>query len=147
VADEFDNNRQGTPFLAATFNAAGLHVNTLRKEMPVITEQQMHQMAEGLITAYVVDWDILNNLQDAGDITIDILVDVPTAVGARVTLDSPLDLEMALGTFQVIFGVVTLIAGGAGGTTAVAGVYQILDTMVEAHGIFVECLYAHIANQ
>ena len=31
--------------------------------------------------------------------------------------------------------------------TTIAGVYQILDTMVEAHGIFVECLYAHIANQ
>jgi len=39
-----------------------------------------------------VGWDILNNLQDAGNITIDILVNVPTAVGARVTLDSPLDL-------------------------------------------------------
>lgn len=41
----------------------------------------------------------------------------------------------------------TIIAGGAGGTTTIAGVYQILDTMVEAHGIYVECLYAHIANQ
>jgi hypothetical protein len=54
---------------------------------------------------------------------------------------------MALSTFRVIFGVVTLIAGGAGGTTTIAGVYQILDPMVEAHGIYVECLYAHIANQ
>ncbi|GAB6188029.1 hypothetical protein [Thermopirellula anaerolimosa] len=147
VADEFDNNRQGTPFLAATFNAAGLHVNTLGRVPLDIPESEMHQRSQGLITAYVVDWDILNNLQDAGNITIDILVNVPTAVGARVTLDSPLDLEMALGTFQVIFGVVTLIAGGAGGTTTIAGVYQILDTMVEAHGIYVECLYAHIANQ
>ncbi|MBC7076865.1 MAG: DUF2974 domain-containing protein, partial [Synergistales bacterium] len=141
-------NRLGSAFRAATFNAAGLHVNTLRKVRPdIITEEQMHQTAQGLITAYVVDWDILNNLQDAGDITIDILIDVPTAVGTRVTLDSPLDLQMALGTFKVIGGLVTLIAGGAGGTTTVEGVIQILDTMVTAHGIYVECLYAHIAGQ
>ena len=115
--------------------------------LPGITNAQMHQQAQGLITAYVVDWDILNNLQDAGDITIDILVNVPTAVGARVTLDSPLDLQMALGTFKVISGVVECFAGGAGGTTTIEGVLQILATMVLAHGIYVECLYAHIANQ
>jgi hypothetical protein len=54
---------------------------------------------------------------------------------------------MALGTFKLPGGVVTLIAGGAGGTTTMEGVIQILDTMAEAHGIYVECLYAHIANQ
>jgi hypothetical protein len=92
VAKEFANQRQGTPFLAATFNTAGLPVNSLREDIPGITEQNMHLRVQGLITAYVVGWDILSNLQDAGNITIDILVNVPTAVGARVTLDSPLDL-------------------------------------------------------
>jgi hypothetical protein len=131
---------------AATFNAAGLHPNSLEPYL-WLSDEDMHSQGEDLITAYVVDWDILNNLQDAGDITIDILVNVPTAVGDRVTLDSDLDVEMATGVFKVLAGVVTSVLGGSGVGTTISGVMDILTTMVTAHGIYADCLDAHIYNQ
>ncbi|MGM0488313.1 MAG: lipase family protein [Planctomycetota bacterium] len=131
---------------AATFNAAGLHPNSLEPYL-WLSDEAMHSQGEDLITAYVVDWDILNNLQDAGDITIDILVNVPTAVGDRVTLDSDLDIEMANGVFKVLVGGVISVLGGSGVGTTISGVMDILTTMVTAHGIYADCLYAHIYNQ
>lgn len=66
---------------------------------------------------------------------------------ARVTLDSDLDVEMAIGAFKVILGAVTIVGGGSGVGTTISGVYDILTTMVTAHGIYADCLYAHIYNQ
>jgi hypothetical protein len=47
---------------------------------------------------------------------------------------------MVWGTFKILAGSVSLVAGGAGTTTVLSGVYTTLSTMVEAHGIYVDCL-------
>jgi hypothetical protein len=41
---------------------------------------------------------------------------------------------------RILQFLVSEVAGGAGGATLTEGVYTVLSTMVEAHGIYVECL-------
>jgi hypothetical protein len=89
----------------------------------------------GRITSYVVDWDILNNLQDTVSWLerIDIYL-MPSSLGTRVTLDSDLDAEIGWSSLVIVGGIVT------GGEGSLVGVYGVLDTMVEAHSRYVECL-------
>ncbi len=70
---------------ADTFNAAGLNLKTITDFDPTLNSLQYNDnlfknWAESLITAYVVDWDLLDFLQKKWR--------APTAVGKRVTLNS-----------------------------------------------------------
>jgi hypothetical protein len=75
-----------------TFNAAGLHTNTLRQFIgdPIALETalQRYNQANGLITAFHVDFDFLTTLQVFGS-----LAGLPTALGTPVALDGPYDLQ------------------------------------------------------
>ncbi len=75
-----------------TFNAAGLHTNTLRQFIgdPIALETalQRYNQANGLITAFHVDFDFLTTLQFFGS-----LAGLPMSLGTTVTLDGPYDLQ------------------------------------------------------
>ncbi|MDR0522575.1 MAG: hypothetical protein LBH00_12095, partial [Planctomycetaceae bacterium] len=84
-------------FHAYTFNAAGLHPNT-------VFNNNNLAIANTLIISYKVDWDILSWGQFlAGwvDYAFGVL---PSAVGSNVELDSEYDLAIDLGLTSVIAG-------------------------------------------
>jgi hypothetical protein len=116
-------------FHAITFNAAGVSLSTLHDSYrPDLTSvEQMHREALGLITSYVVDWNILNNVQDGGLWVFSL----PTSLGTRIKLDS--DLDFHIGVDYVLsaipFTPVQIIATG-----------DRLYTMVQAHSYYIQCL-------
>jgi len=68
---------------AETFNAAGLHQNTIGR----IPNVQPHQ-----IRAYYIDWDLLSFAQDHLNFVVSgVGIDVPSASGIRQELDGPYD--------------------------------------------------------
>jgi hypothetical protein len=120
---------------AHTFNAAGLHLDTLYQRdangNPIPNGMggyvelyagsvARYNNASAFVTAYFVDYDLLSAVQD--------FTPIPNAIGNRIELDGPFDVVMT--SNAVVFA--TAIAGGHGwaGTFAalVAGA-----TMVESH--------------
>jgi hypothetical protein len=88
-------------FHAYTFNAAGLHQNTVYNNTNIAN-------ANSLITSYKVDWDILSWGQYVpGWINYVFGTPIPAAIGTNVTLDSEYDLEIALGIGGIVAGWVT----------------------------------------
>jgi hypothetical protein len=82
-----------------TFNAAGLHENTLRMyfetdPVELATALARYHAPLDLVTAYWVDWDFLSNFQDRYGLFVN------PALGDRKKLDGPYDF--ALGTIQAI---------------------------------------------
>ena len=86
---------------AVTFNAAGLHNNTLQAApSSFILDTVAYQAAVnrynsnggGLITAYHVDYDLLSNLQDW--VPTQYASVIPSALGNRICLDGRYDLQM-----------------------------------------------------
>jgi hypothetical protein len=97
-----------------TFNAAGLHTNTLRQfigdPLALETALQRYNQANGLITALHVDFDFLTTLQVFGS-----LAGLPMALGTPVALDGPYDLQTGAAfviaiSFPGILGAVPLAA-------------------------------------
>jgi hypothetical protein len=96
-----------------TFNAAGLHENSLRvyfendpAELAVALAR--YQKPQGLVTAYTVDWDFLSNFQDRLRLVVN------PALGDRKELDGPHDF--ATETIQAIdaaFSAAGAVPGGA----------------------------------
>jgi hypothetical protein len=99
---------------ANTYNAAGLHPNTLLARDingDFVTDingnyveqypgsQARYDNPFGLITAYYMDWDILSLVQDSLSSTIpsNPLLRVYAALGNRIKLDGPYDAELFLG--------------------------------------------------
>jgi len=80
-------------FHAYTFNAAGLHPNTV-KDYPV-----NYANAASLVTVYQVDWDILSWGQYVASWPMWLfgVNHVPEAVGTKVPIDSEYDWEMFVG--------------------------------------------------
>jgi hypothetical protein len=95
-----------------TFNAAGLHEDSLRMYFdndPAELAKALarYQNPEGLVTAYTIDWDFLSNFQDRLSLV------VSTALGDRKELDGPHDF--AAGTIQAInaaFSAAGTVPGG-----------------------------------
>ncbi len=106
-----------------TFNAAGLHENTLRKFLqdPIELDDALkrYYASNGLITAFHVDFDFLTILQ-----TLASVAGFPTAIGKSWTLDGPYDRAVAA-------GVVATIA--LPGLTALAGVAKLTDAEIRSH--------------
>jgi fibronectin type 3 domain-containing protein len=96
-----------------TFNAAGLHENSLRMyfendpaELAVALAR--YQNPQGLVTAYTVDWDFLSNFQERLKLVVN------RALGDRKELDGPHDF--AAETIQAInaaFSAAGAVPGGA----------------------------------
>jgi hypothetical protein len=82
---------------ADTFNAAGLNINTLRERdangIPIPNTELYvgaigrYFIAASFINAYYVDYDILSSVQD-------VIPEIPDAIGNRITMDGPYDLEI-----------------------------------------------------
>jgi len=106
-----------------TFNAAGLHTNTLRQFLqdPIELDAalQRYDHAGGLITAFHVDHDFLTQAQ-----TLGAPFGIPTALGAPEMRDGPYDLE------ALIAGGVSILVPGPGG---VLGAVWFIAVKVKAH--------------
>lgn len=84
---------------AITFNAAGLHENTLRMYFEgdpaeLAASLSRYGNPNGLVTCYTVDWDFLSNFQDRYRLFVN------TALGDRRKLDGPYDF--ARGVIEAI---------------------------------------------
>jgi hypothetical protein len=109
--------------LADTFNAAGLHFQTLNEGLYPGSEFR-YDNASLLIDAHFVDWDFLSLLQDYS------LIPVPSAIGDRIIMDGPNDTDV-LGAFVVLL--VTSGSGwGAVAGTAAANVLYVMAAL-ESH--------------
>ena len=102
-----------------TFNAAGLHENSLRmyfENDPVELAKVLdrYQNPHGLVTAYTVDWDFLSNFQDRLRLVVN------PALGDRKELDGPHDL--ATGTIQVIDSAFSAAGAVPGGVLVKLGI-------------------------
>lgn len=92
-----------------TFNAAGLHENTLRMyfeknpaELAVALDR--YHKPHGLLNAYTVDWDILSNFQDRYSDFVN------PALGDRKKLDGPYDFAATvLEAIDVAFDTAVLV--------------------------------------
>jgi hypothetical protein len=97
---------------AYTFNAAGLHIETLYDEGVEIYAGSVtrYNNASTLIDAHYVDWDVLSFVQDES------IVFLPSALGSRHEMDGPYDLELSamLLLFAVPppYGVMLGVGGG-----------------------------------
>lgn len=104
---------------AITFNAAGLHRNTL-DNAPIDVRAEaflryaLEKNGNGKISAYYMDYDMLSNLQDWASLLLS--ANIPRALGKRILLDGRYDTTVILGTLT---GLVSRIA--AGGITLYAG--------------------------
>jgi len=80
-----------------TFNAAGLHIDTLRErdvDGNPIPDTELYRgsigrysIAASFINAYYVDYDILSTVQDA-------IPGIPNAIGNRIPMDGPHDTDI-----------------------------------------------------
>ena len=106
-------------FQAYTFNAAGLHPDT-------VNNHPNYANATSLITAYQVDWDILSWGQYAGNWAMHLFgVDhIPQAVGTKVPIDSEYDSTIFV---NISGGALLFLIPGVG---PIAGTSQILGTML-----------------
>lgn len=106
-----------------TFNAAGLHTNTVRQflQNPVELNAALerYNQAQGLIRAFHVDYDFLTHLQTLGS-----PFGIPTALGTAEQLDGPYDRQ-AMAT-----GVTFVLVPGIGG---VLGPVWLVAVEVKAH--------------
>ena len=89
-------------FSAMTFNAAGVNYETVQQFKPALgltSQAQLQSLAQGLVTSYVVDGEILNYFQDnpsqiafyvspAAYVGLLLLGAPQQSLGTRVTLDS-----------------------------------------------------------
>ena len=92
-----------------TFNAAGLHENSLRMYFEndpaeLAAALARYQNPQGLVTAYTVDWDFLSNFQERLKLVVN------PALGDRKELDGPHDL--AANTLDLIDAAVN-VAGAS----------------------------------
>jgi hypothetical protein len=88
-------------FHAYTFNAAGLHPNT-------VCHVDNLARANELITSYKVDYDILSWGQYVpGWINYLFETPIPAAIGNSITIDSQYDLSIAFGSAGIVAGWIT----------------------------------------
>lgn len=90
---------------ADTFNSAGLHPNTYPDEYDTID-----------VNAYYVDWDILSFLQDKTPESAGVAYE---AIGNRVILDGPVDLEMT-----VVLGLLAAAGWNPVSVGGIGGLYE-----------------------
>jgi hypothetical protein len=106
-----------------TFNAAGLHTNTLRKFLPdplaLNAALARYNQAHGLISAIRVDLDFLTHVQTIGS-----PFGVPKALGASKVIDGPYDRDAAMA------GVTSVLVPGVGG---ILGAVWLAASQVKAH--------------
>jgi len=114
---------------AVTFNAAGLHRDTLCKrddngevikpnvELYLDSLQRYDNNGNGKISAYYMDHDILSNVQD---LRSQLLPGqwMPSALGNRIPLDSQYDAAMIVASLSSIGGIIMGTAGIALSTYA-----------------------------
>jgi hypothetical protein len=111
-------------FHAYTFNAAGLHQNTVYNNTNLAN-------ANSLITSYKVDWDILSWGQYIpGWFNYVFGTPIPDAIGNSITIDSQYDLLIALEIGGTIYVMVT---GSV--PLSVLGASSIVHTGVLCHGM------------
>lgn len=90
---------------ANTFNAAGLHRNTITRrdedgnltEIPIVppafNRYEIEKIGAGVINAFALEYDALTFLQDnLGELPV--IGKIPVALGRRITLDGPFDQEL-----------------------------------------------------
>ncbi len=116
---------------SVTYNAAGLLEETLLARdqqgnvMPGVElyagSLQRYSNATNFIKAYYLDWDILSFAQDHSP--------MQDAIGSRIEMDGPLDLEMAQYTVSTLVGLLS----GAGWLSIAASLGRAGYTMGLAH--------------
>ena len=92
-------------FHADTFNAAGVNYTTVNQFTftyePALTFSSWQALqdyaAAGLVTSYVVDYDILNRAQDG---FIARYSGLPASIGTRITLDSHSDIGISVDLYR-----------------------------------------------
>lgn len=81
---------------AHTYNAAGMHPNTVNEQL-YSGSTARYNSAATYIKAYYIDWDILSFVQDHFSVTINgTVIDPPSAIGYRQVMDGPYDTVLTI---------------------------------------------------